>query len=215
MLIYKITCLLNWKVYIGFTTNSLKERKRLHFKSAFLENSNQYIHRAFRKFGSQCFVWEIIDTAATTDELKQKEIYWIDQYGSSDCVFGYNMTLGGDGMVGYRWNTAQKKNRTGEKNPFYGKKHSDKTLCKMSESIKLSIQHRKQTGQYESQIVRGKNKPNAKKISKFDLNNNLISHYDTIVDAAKDTKNSDRMSIGKCVNGKQKTHCGFIWKSFV
>lgn len=50
------------------------------------------------------------------------------------------MTLGGDGTVGYKWTDEQKKKQSvllsGENSPCYGKKHTEDTKRKISESNK-------------------------------------------------------------------------------
>lgn len=54
-----------------------------------------YFHNALRKYGSENFKFEIIDTANTQDELNEKERYWIAYYKSNQREFGYNEDSGG------------------------------------------------------------------------------------------------------------------------
>ena len=64
--------------------------------------STDYFHLAVRKYikeyGKDVFSLEVIDTAASIEELNEKEIYWIDHFrtfvGFEDCN-GYNSSLGG------------------------------------------------------------------------------------------------------------------------
>lgn len=87
MEIYKITNLINKKIYIGKDTTSDPN----YFGSGLL------INRAFKKYGKKNFIKEIIDTTDDYDELSKKEIYWISQYNSTDREIGYNISPGGDG----------------------------------------------------------------------------------------------------------------------
>jgi hypothetical protein len=87
MQIYKITNLVNNKIYIGKDTTSDPK----YFGSGLL------IKRAFEKYGSEKFIKEIIDTSDDYDELSKKEIYWISFYNSTDKKIGYNISRGGDG----------------------------------------------------------------------------------------------------------------------
>lgn len=59
--------------------------------------------------------------------------------------------------------------------------------------------------------VKGKNHYLAKKIGKFDKNNNLINIYETITEAGKQNKILNT-SIVNCLKGRSKTSGGYIWK---
>jgi hypothetical protein len=87
MEIYKITNLINNKIYIGKDTTSDQN----YFGSGLL------INRAFKKYGKENFNKEVIDITDDCDELSKKEIYWISQYNSTDKKIGYNIAPGGDG----------------------------------------------------------------------------------------------------------------------
>lgn len=93
-IIYKATNLINGKVYIGQTTNSLEQRVKQHF---FKKDDGTYFHNALKKYGQDGFKWDIIDQANNEDELSKKEIYWIAYYESfTDKSKGYNSTSGGE-----------------------------------------------------------------------------------------------------------------------
>lgn len=87
MQIYKITNLINNKIYIGKDTTSDPN----YFGSGLL------INRSFKKYGKENFTKEVIDITDDCDELSKKEIYWISHYKSTDRKIGYNIAPGGDG----------------------------------------------------------------------------------------------------------------------
>jgi hypothetical protein len=87
MQIYKITNLVNNKIYIGKDTTSDPN----YFGSGLL------INRSLTKYGKENFIKEIIDTTDDYDELSKKEIYWIEKYNSTHLEIGYNISSGGDG----------------------------------------------------------------------------------------------------------------------
>jgi len=87
MQIYKITNLLNNKIYIGKDTTSDPS----YFGSGLL------IRRAIEKYGKINFIKEVIDETGDYDNLSEKEIYWIEKYNSTDRNIGYNISKGGDG----------------------------------------------------------------------------------------------------------------------
>lgn len=96
MIIYKITNLINNKVYIGKTIKSLEWRFKKHCYDARKNpNTKNHFHRALLFHGIENFKIEQIDSAKTKEELNEKEQYWINYYKAKE--LGYNMTYGGDG----------------------------------------------------------------------------------------------------------------------
>lgn len=148
MIIYKAKNKVNGKVYIGQTVISINERKGDHKRKAERHGAKTYFHCAIRKYGFDSFEWKIIDTANNINELNKKEERWIKFYDSTNPKNGYNIEFGGDNK---RLNQSTKekisktqKGRTrsdefkkkisnatkGNKNPFYGKRHSKETKIK-------------------------------------------------------------------------------------
>lgn len=105
MIIYKVTSPSN-KIYIGITTKSLDIRKKEHLKSS--RHWKQItLYKAFNKYGFENFIWEVIDTAEDLNQLREKEKFYIQKYDSFNN--GYNSTLGGDGIFGYKQTEKTKK----------------------------------------------------------------------------------------------------------
>lgn len=103
--IYKITNTLNNKIYIGLTTSTIAQRFNSHIcSSRKIKNPKASIlHNAMAKYEDvrKVFSIEQLDVANSVEELKEKEIYWIKFYDSTNPDIGYNMTFGGDGANGY------------------------------------------------------------------------------------------------------------------
>jgi len=131
--IYKCTNLCNGKIYIGKTVDKLAKRKREHLLAA-LRGSQSYFLASIRKYGKENFKWEVIDRCLFNEPLCDLEKHYIELYG---CMApnGMNLTLGGDGVNGcVRSKETREKislAKRGEKNPFYGKHHSEETKNKM------------------------------------------------------------------------------------
>ena len=139
-IIYKVTCLVNSKVYIGQTIYSLDRRRRCH-----LERLNKEVkyrpmfHKALLKHGIENFTWEIIERCETKLELDEMEFHYIMQYDSFKN--GYNMTMGGEGTVGRKQTEASKKLISLHKK---GKKMSEATKLKWAlqrRGVKKSPEH--------------------------------------------------------------------------
>ena len=86
MEIYKITNLINHKVYIGKDATS----DRNYY------GSGVYIKKAILKYGKNNFTKEVIDKCDNYEELSIKEKYWINYYKNNNSIL-YNLTDGGDG----------------------------------------------------------------------------------------------------------------------
>lgn len=102
MEIYKATCVITNKLYIGKTGRGMEWRKKHHLSEINTKDKHNYpFYNALRKYGKDNFVWEAIDTATTEEELSNKEKYWIKFYNSK-APNGYNITDGGEGCLGYK-----------------------------------------------------------------------------------------------------------------
>ena len=134
MVIYVFTNKVNGKIYVGQTQRTFAIRTKQH-----LSRQDTYFDRALAKYGLDNFSYEIIDRGDTLEELNEKERYWITEY---DCLWpkGYNLTIGGEGVVGYKHTDEQKRKMSeikkgkvfGENNSFYGRKHTVESITKMS-----------------------------------------------------------------------------------
>jgi group I intron endonuclease len=128
--IYKITNIINNKIYIGQTIRELKYRiKNYKYYSKNKHKNNLYIYNAMYKYGFESFTFEIIDEAAQNqEELNSKEIYYISFYNSTDPNIGYNIDCGGNKTV-VTDITRDKISKT-----LTGRKLSQKTKDKISKS---------------------------------------------------------------------------------
>ena len=135
MFIYKITNIVNEKVYIGQTIRPVEQRFQRHINDSINNIIDTHFSRAIRKYGKDNFKIEIIDNAKSQDELNLKEQYWIRHYNSINPKYGYNETddLYKCGGNTYQSKTKQeievigdkiRKSKIGNKNP-----HSKSIKC--------------------------------------------------------------------------------------
>lgn len=90
--IYKITCTINNKVYIGQTSGTLKHRFYQHVNK---ESGCIKLKRAIEKYGKENFTIEEIDIASDKETALQKEAHYIKQYKSNNIKYGYNILANG------------------------------------------------------------------------------------------------------------------------
>ena len=180
--IYITTNCINGKMYIG------QKRFSSGWKSYL--GSGKIIKDAIKKYGRENFYKEIIDFADSIDELNKLEIHYIKLYDAINKSNFYNIASGGksgNNFVGKSEKEMEeigdkiRKRCSGQDNPNFGKKYSEKTKKKMKEA-KLGKYLGKDNPNYGNHKLEGKNNP------MFGKNHS---------DEAKNKMSENR--IGKCI----------------
>ncbi len=193
--IYKVTCLVNNKVYVG---------KHVGIKKDYFA-SGKIINYAIKKYGIENFKREILVSGDfNKDLLNELEKTYIQLFNSTNRETGYNISKGGDGgggnlnyksgkgklasNYGTRWTKEQKehlakiqrqKAKEGKLAVVELSRNKSKEWCKnISEGRKKAIKEGKIT--FEAQIAasKGRSAPNRVKYDQFDLEGNFIRRYD-------------------------------------
>lgn len=206
--IYKITNLINGKVYIGQTISSIKHRWNSHKNSWHSNKRCCALYNAFDKYGIDNFIIEEIE-ACEVNQLNEREIYWIDYYNSFN--EGYNLTRGGDGvcildysLIYTLWDSgltteeiAQQIGATkhGVRNVLEGYKNYSK-----EEGI-----HR---GAKRIGIATGK------RIQQYTLDGQYITTFPNATVAAESFGKGrpESNNIRSCAHGRRKSAYGYKWK---
>ena len=124
MLIYKITNDINNKVYIGQTTQQLKDRIHNYKEDIKNPKRSRPIIDAMKAFGFDKFHFVILeDNIKDKQVLDEREIYYIKLYKSLITENGYNIELGGNSNGKHSEETKRKigEAQKGELNHMYGK----------------------------------------------------------------------------------------------
>lgn len=143
--IYKIENIFNGECYIGQSID-LYKRKRDHFlKLRNNKHCNIHLQYAFNKYGEENFVFKII-LYCEPEELTHYEQKLVDLWKPEYNICRECVKSG----LGTKKSEEEKKRMSdmymGENNPFYGKKHSEETKRKYSESrrgVKKSEEQKK------------------------------------------------------------------------
>ena len=207
--IYKIINDINDKVYIGKTEFSIEKRFAEHCRDALRErNEKRPLYSAMKKYGVEHFFIELVEE---TNVPEEREAYWIKYYNSFEK--GYNATLGGDGKKYIDYDLVIQT---------YKKELNAVTTANILNISPDSV--RKILKENNVEIISSQEisaKKNSKKVEMFDLNDNYIRTFNSMIEAGKyliDNKKSNcklttiRQHISEVVRGKRKTCAGFKWK---
>jgi len=132
MIIYKATNKINNKCYIGQTTKDLEYRIKNHIKESTGNRCGWLFHKALKKYGSENFKWTILEYCYSSEELNNKEIWYIKHFKSFG-EKGYNLTDGGKAPNGHIL-SSESKDKIRKAN--LGKKQTEETKNKRSKSLK-------------------------------------------------------------------------------
>jgi group I intron endonuclease len=124
--IYMTTNLINGKKYIGKDTKN---------NPNYL-GSGVYLKKSIQKYGKHNFEKTIIEVCSSHEELTEREEYWLNYYDAGNNPKFYNAhnySYGGSITM----SDETKRNISGENHYFYGKKHSEETKRKISESQRM------------------------------------------------------------------------------
>lgn len=125
-------------VYVGFTSKSIEERWKKHCMDATKYMSSYVFHKAIRKYGVEAFS---VETIYTGDDWKHTlqvmEPKFITEYNTyiHNNGEGYNMTMGGEGSVGFHHTPENILKMSKDKQGMgKGRIHSEETKEKIRQS---------------------------------------------------------------------------------
>lgn len=122
--IYQIKNKTNNKIYIGSTNNINKRWNNHRCKLRKGEHENNYLQQAWNKYGEEVFEFSILEEVNDNNRI-EREIYYLNETKCYEREVGYNFDK-------------NPTDKSGSKNPFYGKKHSQE----IKEKMKLAANNR-------------------------------------------------------------------------
>jgi group I intron endonuclease len=107
---YLITNNVNGKRYVGMTKQGYLSRFKDHWWEANHDVRHQsMLHLDMVKYGIESFSVELLESGIAEEDHQEKERYYIATLGTYyENPLGYNMTLGGNGTVGYIFTDADR-----------------------------------------------------------------------------------------------------------
>lgn len=171
----------NGKMYIGQTVYGDNPNKRWHYGLGYA--TQKYFYRAIQKYGWDGFVHEIIASNLTKEEADNFEILLIKELKTYDKRFGYNVTLGGGGNLGF--------------------KPTEESIEKQKRSMRKYFDN-------PEYIQKMRDVAPKRPIYQFTLDGILIQYYESAMEAERQTGISNR-EIFKSVYGQLPSVKGYIF----
>ncbi len=151
--IYKITSP-SGKIYVGKSDN-IHKAWRNRYKNYNCENQ-RLIYRSLKKYGWEKHTFEIIEVCQS-NHLNYYEIYYIWFYETYRTPHGMNLTVGGEGSKGCRWNEEQrKKHSDGHKRLYANGYIAPATGTKRSEFGMKGKKHKEESKQKQRDKMKGR-----------------------------------------------------------
>ena len=188
--VYAHRNLKNGKSYVGMTSRKPNERWRSGWG---YKNNLRMWNDIQNSDWNTDWVHEVLGQFKDKQEALNIEEMFIWLFDSTND--GYNISTYDRNSYKRTDETRRKtsESMTGEKNPMYGKHHSEDTRRKMSEAHK------------------GKIYANTKPILQFSKNGEFIAEYPSLHEASRQT-GCNNSHISSCCKGERKSTGGFIWK---
>lgn len=204
----------NGTVYIG-------KRQKPRFERCY-KGSGKRLKLAFEKYGRESFSTAILEECDTTEDLCEAEKKWIRHYKENGFRL-YNIAEGGKGGNNVLWaelpqtrrEEINEKNRAahlGERNPFYGKRHSEEMRKKARERLlgkSLPNEH--------SLAIKNGKREHLKPICQIDkTNGKIVKVWGNWAEAGESFSAEHGRTayahISECCKGTRKSAFGFIWR---
>ena len=149
--IYLVTNLINNKKYVGQVIKSRGYIKRFkeHVNDSLSGRKQCYFHNAIKHYGPDSFSLLLLEDDVEECAVDEREKYWIKYYDTMDKSFGYNMTLGGQGVHGYRFTDADREKMSKKSQQFWDEAKKDDEFMKMwSERVSQTLKNRSFTEEH-------------------------------------------------------------------
>lgn len=190
--IYKITNILNNKCYIGQSIN-IERRWEEHL---YRNTHCTFLRYAIAKYGKDAFTFEVLEECSQ-NQLNEREQYWIKYYNSYG-ENGYNLTMGGDGMIKYSVEA------------IYETYLKTNSMAKTANEIGCHINTvRKVLHEFNINLSDQQQDKSVERINPLTLK--IEATYSSIGEAAR-AMGVDHTAITQALNGKNKTSCGYYWQ---
>lgn len=218
MIVYLLTNKANGKGYVGKTKRSFVQRWKEHVHNAMNGHVEMPLYAAIRKHGADAFEHKILQECDNEDELDLIERKWIADLNTFNV--GYNATLGGDGLRGYKHTDEMKKwmslMRTGKPMPAGFGERSSKRQIGVPKPEGYGDRRRgaknPMAGKHHSKESRLKiTQAQIKDVNQLSLSGEVIATYPSVI-AASEITGVGKTGISRACRYSHRSAGGYKWQ---
>lgn len=206
--VYCITCIVNNKKYIGCSKNiySRINNHKYNLEKQSLKQENQYFIDDFKKYGYEKFNYEVLEY--TSENLKDKEFYYINLYDTINREKGYNLRRDNskNGMIPLE--ETRKKYSEAQRERFSKKEERDKIGKKFSKFWKENPNIKERMADKVSKAL------TKYKILQYTKNGEFIKEWNRVKDIIKENPTYKVHNIYAVCSGEKPSIYGYVWKKY-
>lgn len=206
--VYCITCIVNNKKYIGCSKNiySRINNHKYSLEKQSLKQENQYFIDDFKKYGYEKFNYEVLEY--TSENLKDKEFYYINLYNTINREKGYNLRRDNskNGMIALE--ETRKKYSEAQRERFSKKEERDKIGKRSSKFWKENPNIKERMADKVSKAL------TKYKILQYTKDGEFIKEWNRVKDIIKENPTYKVHNIYAVCSGEKPSIYGYIWKKY-
>lgn len=206
--VYCITCIVNNKKYIGCSKNiySRINNHKYSLEKQSLKQENQYFIDDFKKYGYEKFNYEVLEY--TSENLKDKEFYYINLYDTINREKGYNLRRDNskNGMITLE--ETRKKYSEAQRERFSKKEERDKIGKRSSKFWKENPNIKERMADKVSKAL------TKYKILQYTKNGEFIKEWNRVKDIIKENPTYKVHNIYAVCSGEKPSIYGYVWKKY-
>ena len=207
--IYLIKNLINNKIYIGKAINIYNRiRQHVNLLNKKSLDENRYLINSWFKYGRDNFQYIVLEYLDKDENLlKERELYWINYYNSTDKNIGYNLRqdTSTNCIVSKETRELQSRNRI--------QRYIDRP--ELRENIS---KHFKEFWKNNPDKLKSMSEQVSKLLTKYEIyqydkkTKELVNKWKTLMDIIKENPNYKKHNIYAVCSGEKPSMYGYIWE---
>jgi len=190
--IYKITNILNNKVYIGSSICMYKRWKQHLYMLRTNSHRNKYLNSSYSKYGLENFTFSVLEECDEKD-LNTRELFWMRKFNSLNRLYGYNQDVPKGTNLGYKQGLKTIELKVQKSNKIVFQYDFNGTFIKEWKSIKSAAEFIDRQASSITRCCKGKRKRVANFVWRYE--GDAFNKYETELMSRKGIKFTEKHKL--------------------